>query len=61
MTTTAPAASPACELGDQARLTDSRAATHEHGRRRPGNRCFEGDDQLPQLLGPPDEPRTGHP
>ena len=52
---------PLGEFGDQARLTDSRVATHEHGRRGPGNRCFEGDDQLPQLFGPPDEPRTRHP
>ena len=49
------------QLCDQARLTDPCVATHEHGRRRPGDRCLQGDDQLPQLLGAPDEPRTGHP
>ena len=49
------------QLGDEARLTDSRVAAHEHGRRRPGNRCFEGDDQVSQLFGASDEPRTRHP
>ena len=49
------------QLGDKARLTDSRVTADEHGHRGPGDRCFEGDDQVPQLLVSSDEPRTRHP
>ena len=52
---------PLVQLGDEARLTDPRVPAHEHGRRRPGNRCFEGNDQVSQLFGASDEPRTRHP
>ncbi len=52
---------PLRQLGDQARLSDSSVATHEHGRRGTGHRCFQGDGQVPQLVGASHEPRTGHP
>ena len=52
---------PLAQLGDEARLADPGIPTHEHSGRRPGDRGFQGDDQLLQFVGPPDEPRTRHP